>query len=157
MPADVDRGFDIGGPDVLTYTEMMQRYASVAGLRKRLILPVRPLSPWLSAHWVGVITPVPAALARPLVESLRNEVVASEHDIAQWIPDPPEGLVGLDDAISLALARIREADVTTRWTNASTRGAPSDPLPSDPDWAGGSCTWTNASVPSTLNRPLSGA
>ena len=138
LPPDVDRGFDIGGPDVLTYTEMMQRYASVAGLRKRLILPVRPLSPWLSAHWVGVITPVPAALARPLVESLRNEVVAGEHDIAQWIPDPPAGLVGLDDAISLALARIREADVTTRWTNASTPGAPSDPLPSDPDWAGGS-------------------
>jgi uncharacterized protein YbjT (DUF2867 family) len=138
LPPDVDRGFDIGGPDVLTYTEMMQRYASVAGLRKRLILPVRPLSPWLSAHWVGVITPVPAALARPLVESLRNEVVAREHDIARWIPDPAEGLIGLDEAISLALTRIREADVTTRWTNAATPGAPSDPLPSDPDWAGGS-------------------
>lgn len=138
LPPEVDRAFDIGGPDVLTYTQMMQRYARTAGLRKRLILPVRPLSPWLSAHWVGVITPVPAALARPLVESLRNEVIAGEHDIARWIPDPPEGLLDLDRALELALTKIREADVSTRWTNASTPGAPSEPLPSDPDWAGGS-------------------
>ena len=138
LPPEVDRAFDIGGPDVLTYREMMQRYARVAGLRPRVILPVRVLSPWLSAHWVGVVTPVPAPLARPLVESLRNEVVAREHDIAQWVPDPREGLLGLDEALRLALARIREADVATRWTNAATPGAPSDPLPSDPEWSGGS-------------------
>ena len=61
---------------------MMQRYARVAGLRRRVIVPVRPLSPWLSAHWVGLVTPVPNAIARPLVASLVHEAVAHENDIA---------------------------------------------------------------------------
>ncbi|WP_153541671.1 SDR family oxidoreductase [Actinomadura macrotermitis] len=138
LPPEVDRAFDIGGPDVLTYREMMLRYASVAGLPRRLILPVRVLSPKLSSLWVGLITPVPGGLARPLVESLTSEVVCREHDIAGYVPDPPGGLTGFDDAVGLALKRVREADVTTRWSSASTAGAPSDPLPTDPDWAGGS-------------------
>lgn len=138
LPPDVNRAFDIGGPDVLTYEQMMQRYAAVAGLRRRRVLPVPMLSPWLSSHWVGLITPVPGALARPLVESLRSEVVCHEHDIARYVPDPPEGLIGFDRALELALVRIRDADVATRWSSAATAGAPSDPLPTDPDWSGGS-------------------
>ena len=138
LPPDLNRTFDIGGPDVLTYVSMMQRYTALAGLRRRVIVPVPVLSPSLSSHWVGLVTPVPNAIARPLVESLRHEVVCREHDIAQWIPDPPEGLVSFDDAVRLALAHVREGDVITRWSNASWPGAPSDPLPTDPDWAGGS-------------------
>jgi uncharacterized protein YbjT (DUF2867 family) len=138
MPADVNRSFDIGGPDVLTYVSMMQRYAELAGLHRRLIVPVPILSPSLSSHWVGLVTPVPNAIARPLVESLRHEVVCREHDIARWIPDPPEGLVTFDEAVRLALAHVRDGDVVTRWSNAGWPGAPSDPLPTDPDWAGGS-------------------
>ncbi|MFF0577745.1 SDR family oxidoreductase [Streptosporangium saharense] len=135
---EVNRSFDIGGPDVLTYADMMRVYASVAGLPRRLIIPVPLLSPGLSSHWVGLVTPVPAGIARPLVESLRNETVCREHDIARYVPDPPEGLVGFGDSVALALRRIREAKVATRWSSASTPGAPSDPLPTDPDWAGGS-------------------
>ena len=138
LPAEVDRSFDIGGPDVLTYREMMLRYARVAGLPRRVIVPVPVLTPSLSSHWVGLVTPVPGALARPLVESLRHEVVCREHDIARWVPDPPGGTTGFDDAVGLALARIKEADVATRWSSASLPGAPSDPLPGDPGWAGGS-------------------
>ncbi|HVN13261.1 MAG TPA: SDR family oxidoreductase [Kineosporiaceae bacterium] len=138
MPPDVNRAFDIGGPEVLTYHEMMQRYAAVAGLPHRLIVPVNLLSPRLSSHWVGVVTPVPNSIARPLVESLVHEVVVKDRDIVRYVPDPPDGLVGFDRAVRLALQRIGEADVTTRWASASTPGAPSDPLPSDPDWAGGS-------------------
>jgi uncharacterized protein YbjT (DUF2867 family) len=138
LPADVNRRFDIGGPDILTYADMMRRYAATSKLPPRLLVPVPVLSPALSAHWVGLVTPVPSGLAKPLVESLRIEVVASEHDIAQYIPDPPEGLLPLDRAIELALAHTREGDVSTSWSSASTPGAPSDPLPSDPDWAGGS-------------------
>ncbi|MDQ1673828.1 MAG: hypothetical protein QOC98_2390 [Frankiaceae bacterium] len=137
LPSKISRRFDIGGPDVLTYREMMQRYAAVAGLRKRLIIGVPLLSPALTSQWVGLITPVPAQLARPLVRSLANEVVCSEHDIVDFIPDPPEGLLGVDDAIRLALLRVRESTVTSRWSDAPWPGAPSDPLPSDPDWAGG--------------------
>jgi uncharacterized protein YbjT (DUF2867 family) len=138
LPPEVSRSFDIGGPDVLTYRQMMHRYARVAGLRKRLIVPVPVLTPTLSSHWVGLVTPVPSSIARPLVDSLRNTVVAKEHDIADYVPDPPEGLIGFDQAVELALQRIRDAEVTTRWSSASVPGAPSDPLPSDPDWAGGS-------------------
>jgi uncharacterized protein YbjT (DUF2867 family) len=138
LPAEVSRAFDIGGPDVLTYRQMMHRYAAVAGLRRRIIVPVPVLTPTLSSHWVGLVTPVPSSIARPLVESLRNEVVAKERDIAAYVPDPPEGLLGFDSSVELALQRIQEADVVTRWSSASVPGAPSDPLPSDPDWAGGS-------------------
>ena len=66
---------EIGGPDVLTYGEMMQRYADVAGLRRRLIVPVPLLTPRLSSHWVNLVTPLPIGLARPLVDSLCNDVV----------------------------------------------------------------------------------
>ena len=138
LPSDVNRSFDIGGPDVLTYAEMMRRYAVVAGLRRRIIVPVPVLSPTLSSHWVGLVTPVPKEIARPLVASLRHEVVCHENEITRYIPDPPEGLVGFERGVDLALRRIKEADVATRWSNASVRGAASDPLPSDPDWAGGS-------------------
>ncbi|HET8716119.1 MAG TPA: SDR family oxidoreductase [Nocardioidaceae bacterium] len=138
LPADVNRRFDIGGPDVLSYLQMMRLYAEVAGLPRRRVLPVPVLSPTLSSHWVGLITPVPSGLARPLVESLRNTSVAREHDIAAYVPDPPEGLIGYRRAVELALTKIRDVDVPTRWSSASPTGAPSEPLPSDPDWAGGS-------------------
>ncbi len=138
LPPHLNRGFDIGGPDVLTYREMMQRFASVAGLSRRHIVPVPVLSPSLSSHWVNFVTPVPRALARPLLQSLRNNAVTAEHDIAEHIPDPPEGLIGYDRAAELALTKIQNLDVPTSWSSASYRGAPSEPLPSDPSWAGGS-------------------
>jgi uncharacterized protein YbjT (DUF2867 family) len=138
LPAEVDRGFDIGGPDILSYRDMMQRYAWVAKLPRRLILPVPVLTTRLSSLWVGLVTPVPPTIARPLAESLRHEVVCREDDIIRYIPDPAEGRVGFERAVGLALQKIREADVSTRWSSASVPGAPSDPLPTDPDWAGGS-------------------
>ncbi|MEU7133371.1 SDR family oxidoreductase [Streptomyces sp. NPDC046261] len=138
MPDDVNRTFDVGGPDVLTYLDMMRRYAAVAGLRHRLIVPVPVLTPRLSSYWVGLVTPVPASIARPLTESLRNEVVCREHDIARYVPDGPAQPLPYEEALRLALCRVREAQVATRWSSASTPGAPSDPLPTDPDWAGGS-------------------
>jgi uncharacterized protein YbjT (DUF2867 family) len=135
LPPEVNRGFDIGGTDVLTYLEMMQRYARVAGLRRRLIAPLRPLTPRLSAHWVGAVTPVPNKIAKPLVESLIHEAIAHEHDIAEYIPD--EGLLGFDESVRVALGKIRDANVETRWSTASGRDAAAEPLPSDPDWSGG--------------------
>ncbi|MGM1059758.1 SDR family oxidoreductase [Saccharothrix sp. Mg75] len=134
-PAEVNRTFDIGGPDVLTYLDMMLRYARVAGLRPRRVLPVPLLTPGLSSHWVNVVTPVPKSIAKPLIESLVHEVVCREHDIDDLVPGET---TGYDRAVELALARVRDADVETRWSGASVPGAPSDPLPSDPDWSGGS-------------------
>jgi len=138
LPGKVNRKFDIGGPDILTYEDMMRRYAKNAGLGKRLIVPVPVLSPGLSSHWVGLITPVPASIARPLVESLKHEVICHEHDISEYIPDPEEGLIGFDAACDKALTRIGEANVKTSWTETTVPGAPSEPYPGDPDWTGGS-------------------
>jgi hypothetical protein len=76
-------------------------------------------------------------LARRLVESLKNEVVARDDSIRKLIPDAKEGLTPFKRAVELALTRIKEANVETRWTNASVPGTASDPLPTDPDWAGG--------------------
>jgi Protein of unknown function (DUF2867) len=96
------------------------------------------LTPRLASLWVGLVTPVPAGIAKPLVGSLIHEVVVKEHDIQAFVPHPPDGLVGFDRAVELALAKIRDLDVRTSWASASTAGAPSDPFPDDPDWAGGS-------------------
>ena len=138
MPSEVNRGFDIGGPDVLTYREMMVGYAKVAGLKPRHIIALPLLTPSLSSHWVGLVSPVPKQIARPLMESLINEVICKEHDIAAYVPDPETKLTGFHKAVELALKRIQDSRVTTSWSSAAHVGAPSDPLPSDPDWAGGS-------------------
>ncbi|MEU7470225.1 SDR family oxidoreductase [Streptomyces sp. NPDC044984] len=154
MPSDVDRAFDIGGPDVLTYREMMSRYAVVAGLRRRIVLPVPVLTPGLSSHWVGLVTPVPASIARPLTESLRHEVVCHEHDIARYVPDPPGLPLPFDEALALALRKVRDAQVATRWSSAAVPGAPSDPLPTDPGWAGGSLYRDERQMPVDASRAL---
>ncbi|MCK9920458.1 SDR family oxidoreductase [Frankia sp. AgPm24] len=146
-PADAHGSFDIGGPDVLTYAEMMQRFAAVEGLRPRIILGVPMLSPGLSSLWVGVITPVPKAIARPLVRSLRTEVVVRDGGAVRTIiPDPPDGLMGFDAAAAHALSRVRERGVETRWSTAvwparsggqTATSPPGEPAPTDPQWSGG--------------------
>ncbi len=133
----INADFDIGGPEVFTYREMMMQYAAAAGLRKRIIIPIPVLTPRLSSGWVGLVTPVPYTLAKRLVASLKNEVVARDDSIRKLIPDPVGGLTSFQRAVQLALKRIKSANVETRWTNASVPGTPSDPLPTDPDWAGG--------------------
>lgn len=138
LPAGCNRSFDIGGPDVLSYGEMMQRYAAICDLPRRIMLPVGVLTPWLSSQWINIITPVPKAIGAPLIQSLDHEAVCREHDIVEYVPDPPDGLTGYDRAVTLALARISRAEVETRWSDASLPDAASDPLPTDPSWAGNS-------------------
>lgn len=134
---NLNQAFDIGGPDILTYKEMMNRYAEVADLRKRIIIPVPLLTPRLSSLWVGFVTPVPGSIARPLVKSLINEVICHDSEIKKYLPDPQDGLTNFEKAVDLALMRVREAQVSTRWSSASIPGIPSEPLPSDPEWSGG--------------------
>ncbi|ALE75566.1 NAD-dependent dehydratase [Pseudonocardia sp. EC080625-04] len=151
IPEELNRTFDIGGPDVLSYIEMMRRYAAVADLGRRRVLPVPVLSPALSAHWVNVVTPVPKSIAKPLIESLVHEVVCTENDIADHVPDPPGGLIGYERAVGLALARITGGEVETRWSGATVENVPSDPLPSDPDWAGGSVYLDEREQPTSVS------
>ena len=133
---DGPKVLEIGGSDVLTYLDMMLIYAEVAGLRRRRILPVPVLSPKLSSLWVGLVTPLPAGLARPLVESLVNEVVVGDHPASAVIDHQP---MPFRHAVELAVQRDADLQVLTRWSDATLPGrTPADPMPTDPDWAGGS-------------------
>ncbi len=135
-PADVNRTFDIGGPDVLRYGQMMNGYAVEAGLKQRPIAPLPVLTPWLASQWVNLVTPIPRALAVPIIESLQYDCVVRENDIEALIPAPEGGLTGYRRAVRLALGKMRDGEVETSWQDSSIYGAPSDPLPSDPDWSG---------------------
>jgi uncharacterized protein YbjT (DUF2867 family) len=144
------RIIEIGGPDVLTYRELLHTYAEIAGLRRRLIVPVPVLTPRLSSMWVGLVTPLPAGLARPLVGSLVNEVVVTD-DAAEHLL--PGDRLTFRESVLLALQRIQDLEVVTTWAGAQWRPAPSertaavagdgpeetpeDPRPEDPDWSGG--------------------
>lgn len=129
--------YDIGGPDVLTYREMMQRYAAVAGLRKRAILTVPALTPTLSSYWVNVVTPVPFGLAKPLVQSLSVDVVVRDgHETGQDLD--PEPCLPYETAVRLALQRVADREVETSWRDAALAGrSPAEPYPGDPEWSGG--------------------
>jgi uncharacterized protein YbjT (DUF2867 family) len=91
--------YDVGGPEVLTYEQMMHRYARLTG-RRRLILKVPVLTPTLSAHWIGLVTDQPASIARPLAEGLAVEVVMGDDRIRSLIPFEP---MAFDDAVRLAI------------------------------------------------------
>ncbi len=85
-PDTAGKVFDIGGPDIMTYREMMQQYARAKGLCPRLIIRVPVLTPHLAAYWVDLVTPVPSGIAHPLIEGLKNEVVCHENIIDLYVP-----------------------------------------------------------------------
>ncbi len=136
LPDDVNRTFDIGGPDVLRYGQMMNGYALEAGLKQRPIASLPVLTPYLASQWVNLVTPIPRSLAVPIISSLQYDAVAREHDIDAVIAPPEGGLTGYRTSVRYALAKMREGEVETSWRNAAVQGAPSDLLPSDPDWSG---------------------
>ena len=124
---------EIGGPDVMTYREMMAVYAHEAGLRGRVVIPVPVLTPRLSSLWVGLVTPLSPTLARPLVNSLVNEVIVHDDSIRELCPGPQ---IGDRQAVRLALEKEQAHQVVTRWTGAGI-GPVAGPLPTDPEWSGG--------------------
>ncbi|MEZ2189215.1 SDR family oxidoreductase [Corynebacterium sp. CCM 9204] len=128
------RTWDIGGPHNHTYGEMMNLYARIAGLRERPMLPIPVFSPWLASHWVGIITPVPSGVAKPLIQSLSVDAIVGERDIDRVIPPPEQGLIDYPTSIRLALADLEADSVETHWTDDRTTAA--KPLPSDPEWSG---------------------
>ena len=101
MPATAGLSLDIGGPEITTYRGMMRTYARGRGLR-RLIIPVPVLTPRLSAHWINLVTPVPAGVVYPLVEGLKNEVICRDTRILELVPI---ALTRMDAAICAALAQ----------------------------------------------------
>jgi uncharacterized protein YbjT (DUF2867 family) len=137
LKTPVGKIYDIGGPEILSYADMMQKFAKLSGLPRRWIIKVPVLTPGLSSLWIGLVTPVPTALARPLVGSLISEVVADPaKSIDGLIPPPQEGLLSVETAMSLALSKISDHGVETRWSDASIPTAPWQKAQGDPEWAG---------------------
>jgi uncharacterized protein YbjT (DUF2867 family) len=137
LKTPVGKIYDIGGPEILSYADMMQKFAKLSGLPRRWIIKVPVLTPGLSSLWIGLVTPVPTALAKPLVGSLISEVVADPaKSIDGLIPPPPEGLLSVESAMSLALSKISAHGVETRWSDASIPTAPWQKAQGDPEWAG---------------------
>ena len=124
--------YELGGPEVVTYVEMMELYAAVAGLPRRRLLKVPFLSPRLSSHWVGLVTPVPALLARELVESLVNEVTVTGASATERFGCEP---MPLQIAFERARAAIESDRVPTSFVDADLVSFA--PVPTDPRWAGG--------------------
>lgn len=116
-PASTGQIVEIGGSDVLTYGQMMTGYAAARGLT-RWLLPVPFLTPRLSSYWVHIVTPVPAAIARPLIEGLRNEVVVRDTKARTLFPQIAP--VGYAEAVRRALDSFDTENVETAWSDALT-------------------------------------
>ena len=85
-PDTAGKKFDIGGPEVLTYREMMHQYTDAISIPRRIIFRIPILSPRLAAYWVDLMTPIPSGIAHPLIEGLKNEVVCLDDRITEYIP-----------------------------------------------------------------------
>ena len=127
VPETVGGVFDIGGPEVLCYRDIMRLMAAELGLPPRWIIPVPVLTPRLSSYWIHLITPLGHDIARPLAEGLKNPVVCRENKITGLIP---QKLLTVREAMQAALTRVAGNLVETNWSMAG-------PIPGDPDWSGG--------------------
>ncbi|MGA9117078.1 MAG: SDR family oxidoreductase, partial [Bacteroidota bacterium] len=115
VPESSGRIIEIGGADVVTYGDMMMIYAEVRGLT-RWMVPVPVLTPRLSSYWVNLVTPIPAAIARPLIEGLRNESIV--HDPAARRLFPHIQPAGYRTTVERAIARLEASNVETAWSDA---------------------------------------
>ena len=108
------RIYEIGGPDRVSYGELMLEYARQRGLR-RVVIPVPVLTPSLSSLWLGLVTPVYARVGRKLIDSIRNETVLRDDSAAKDFDLAPRGVA---DAIARALANEDGEFAATRWSDA---------------------------------------
>lgn len=136
-PETTGRVLDIGGPDVVTYRELMDLMGDALGLRRRLVIPVPVLTPRLSSLWIHIVTPINHRIARPLAEGLRNRVVCRNDDAARLMP---HRCLTVKAAIEAAVGKFTVSDVETTWADAG-------PIPGDADWSGGTVLMDRRSIP----------
>lgn len=133
-PQAMGRTFEIGGPEVITYSRLFKIYAQEAGLAPRIIIPVPFFTPRLSSYWIHLVTPVPASIGRPLAEGLKNTVVCSENSIRKIIP---QELLTCREAIKKALGNMEREQVDSCWTDAGIIKIPEWVSCSDSRYSGG--------------------
>jgi len=105
---------EIGGEDILTYKDLMSIYAEVRGL-KRYFIKVPVLTPSLSSHWIGFVTPLPSRIAKPLVDGLKNELICKSTKAKELFSITP---ISYKQAVELALQRNKEGKTETIWFSA---------------------------------------
>ena len=110
-----DEIYDVGGPDDLTYAEIMRQYAELVGKRTRII-PVRVLTPRLSSYWLRLVTSVPTNIARALIDGLSQDVIANDGRLASLVP---QQLLGFREAAVEALEADRKHAVPARWVEGA--------------------------------------
>jgi uncharacterized protein YbjT (DUF2867 family) len=126
--------YDIGGPDVLNYRQIMDIYAETAGLPKRWVIPVPFFTPSLSAYWIHLVTPVPSSIAAPLAQGLSTPVVCTENRIRTIVP---QELLSCRESIRLALERLTQDRMDTCWMDAGLLLPPEWAYCGDAAYAGG--------------------
>lgn len=126
-PQTVGQTLDIGGPDILSYLDLMRMMTEEMGLRRRIVIPVPIHSSRLSALWIGMVTPVSRETVRPLADSLRYRVVCRNDEASRLMP---QSLLTAREAIRAALRQTQRSEVESAWSDAGL-------IPGDPDWAGG--------------------
>lgn len=114
-PQAAGRTFDVGGPETLSYAELLHQFAEVTG-KRCLILPLPVLTPRLSSYWLDLVTSVPASVARPLIDGLRHDLPADDAEIRRLIP---LRLHTYREAVTAALQAEREAPLPVRWTEGA--------------------------------------
>lgn len=116
LPATRGNVYDVGGPEVLTYEEMMRQLAAAAGVKPPLIVPVPVLSPQLSSYWLGLVTAVPANIARALIGGLKHDFRADDGAIRKLVP---QRLLSFREAVAEAFEAERSRGVAARWTEGA--------------------------------------
>jgi len=145
VPETAGGVFDIGGPDIMCYLDIMRVMAEELHLPRRWIIPVPVLTPRLSSYWIQFVTPLSHNIGRPLAEGLRNPVVCRDNRILALVPQP---LLGVREAIRAALVKVADRDIETSWSMAG-------PIPGDPDWAGGKVYYDTRKI--QIDAPASAA
>lgn len=133
-PETAGEDYDIAGPDILTYKQLFRLYCEVAGLPRPRLIPVPVLTPFLSSLWVGLVTPIPASLARPLVQGLKTRVVARDNRLMEVLQHKP---LPVREAMATALDKVRQHAVETCWSDAGEARTPEWLACGDAPYAGG--------------------
>lgn len=115
-PETYNRSYDIGGPDILSYKQMLLNFARIRGLKRRIfVVPV--MTPKISSYWLYFVTATSFALAKNLVNSMKTEVICQPNNLAAMLGI---ALIGYDEAIRLAFDKIEQHQVLSSWKDAQT-------------------------------------
>ncbi|UEJ84302.1 SDR family oxidoreductase [Brachybacterium halotolerans subsp. kimchii] len=138
VPEPVAGTYGLGsGERDLRFADLLEKYAQEAGLPRRRVFALPLPAPLLSGLWIGLVTPVPLAIAVPLAQSMRHEAITHRPLAEEVLGSPPGGPLPYRRAVRAALEAQKSGDLASSWDDdtAAARG-PEAPLPEDPDWAG---------------------